>query len=268
MIRRALRLLDHYWRATTVYEDHSLFFFDIWKNVIQARIESDLGSIESMRTTLKKDRTPFDRMDFGAKQASSPSTVARIAKNSLAPKWKAQFLYKLIHHLQARTVVELGCSLGITAAYMAAANPNCSVTTLEGDPFIADYAKRIHQDLGFQNVEVISGRFEDELPDVVHQLMQLDLVFIDGHHTSEATSVNFDIIKSTLQEKSVVVLDDIYWSAEMLDCWHQLKKDRTVTSSLLYYDIGLLFFSKNFNQPLHLEWVDRWMKPWTLIKAL
>jgi predicted O-methyltransferase YrrM len=148
------------------------------------------------------------------------------------------------------------------------ARPGCKIITLEGDPLIAEYARKLHKSLDLKNTKIVVGPFEQTLESVIDPLSALDFVFIDGNHNGKATLENFGVIKPKLQSHSIVVIDDVFWSNDMKACWNQLKNDNMVTASLLYYDLGLLFFNEIFHEPIHINWVDRWLKPWTCIHSI
>lgn len=45
-------------------------------------------------------------------------------------------------------------------------------------------------------------------------------------------------------EKSVFVIDDIYWSPEMKEAWDIIKADERVTVTIDLFYVGLVFFRK------------------------
>ena len=51
----------------------------------------------------------------------------------------------MVNHFGSSTILELGTSFGITTSYLAAANQNGFVITMEGAPEIAKQAERHFQ---------------------------------------------------------------------------------------------------------------------------
>jgi len=51
-----------------------------------------------------------------------------------------------------------------------------------------------------------------------------------------------DLKKAT--EKTVFVFDDIYWSAEMIEAWQEIKHNKKVTLTIDTFYMGLVFFKK------------------------
>jgi predicted O-methyltransferase YrrM len=67
--------------------------------------------------------------------------VASIAKNVTKIKKYGQLLFRMVKEYKPKTVLELGTSLGITTSYLAIANPDANVTTIEGSKEVAAIAE-------------------------------------------------------------------------------------------------------------------------------
>jgi predicted O-methyltransferase YrrM len=82
-------------------------------------------------------------------------------------------------------------------------------------------------------------------------MAQIDMAYIDGNHRLEPTLRYFNQMYPNLHADSVVVFDDIHWSAEMEDAWAAIKKDERVTLTIDLFFIGLAFFKKDFKVKQH-----------------
>jgi len=136
--------------------------------------------------------------DFGAGSAGRSShsrRVGEIAHRSLKNRKFAQLLYRIVQYYQPRTIVELGTSLGVTACYLAAANPEAVVHTLEGSTNIAEIASQNFQRIGLHNLRVTVGNFDETLPHLLAGLQTVDLAFIDGNHRREPTLAYFSKLR-------------------------------------------------------------------------
>jgi hypothetical protein len=58
------------------------------------------------------------------------------------------------------------------------------------------------------------------------------------------------LLKSTNQN-SVLIFDDIYWTADMTKAWEEIKTHPAVTLSIDLYKVGLIFFRKENKQKEH-----------------
>ncbi len=151
-------------------------------------------------------------------------------------------LYRLAADLQPRNIIELGTCLGITTLYLQNAAPGAKVYTLEGCPETAGVAKETFQKAGINDVDLITGNFDDTLPDAIKNLKQLDFVFVDGNHQKEATLKYFEWCLPKIHEDTLLIFDDIYWSEGMKEAWNQIKAHPKVTVTVDLFWIGLVFF--------------------------
>jgi predicted O-methyltransferase YrrM len=171
---------------------HSPFVFDFILQVLRNKSQfQPPEELEELRKTLLNDQSPVEVVDLGAgsrTKADSRRTVAQLAKAALKPPKYAQLLYRLVRHYKPRTMVELGTSLGLTTAYLSAANPEAQIFTIEGSPEIASKAVANFQKLGCENINLLEGNFDDRLPELLRTLDRVDLAYVDGNHRKEPTS--------------------------------------------------------------------------------
>jgi predicted O-methyltransferase YrrM len=177
---------------------------------------------------------------------SGKRTISEIAERSLKSEKYGQLLFRLVNHFKPNTILELGTSLGISTAYLASANPNSKVITIEGCPNIASEAKKNFEILGLKNIESVIGNFDSVLPAALCQLPTADckLVFFDGNHKKEPTLRYFNQCLELADNTSVFIFDDIHWSNEMEEAWEEIKSHPQVTVTIYLFFLGLVFFRK------------------------
>ncbi len=234
---------------------HSPFVYNFIEQVLNDQKKYPAYQrIEEARNMLLQDNRVIVVEDFGAGSNHVHSThrkVSRIAATSLKPKKYAQLLFRVVQYFQPSTVVELGTSLGVTTAYLAAGNPAAQVTTFEGSTAIASIAAQQLAQLQASNVQLIQGDFNQTLPVFLKESGNLDLVFIDGNHRKLPT---LDYVAQCMHrstESTIMILDDIHWSAEMEAAWENIKMNPAVTLSIDLFFVGLVFFRKDFKVPQH-----------------
>lgn len=234
---------------------HSPFIFDFVTNVLNDhRHFYAYDSIELLRTRLLADPTILDVEDFGAGsalQATNKRSIASIAKNAAKNKKLCRLLFRIVQYYKPNIILELGTSLGISSAYMAAANLNAAVVTIEGAPTIAKAAKENHEYLGLNNTRVLTGRFDDILPTVLQQLDSIDLAFIDGNHRFDPTVEYFTKVMLRTTPNSILIFDDIHWSKEMENAWEAIRHHEAVRASIDLFFIGIIFLRPEFKTPQH-----------------
>lgn len=234
---------------------HSPFVFDFIIKVLNDRQPyPEYAPVEKLRSELKRDDSAIEVADLGAgsrKNASALRSVASIARSALKPPRYAQLLFRIAQHYQCRRMVELGTSLGLTSAYLSGHRHAEVLYTLEGAPGIAALAETHFSRLNRNNIVQVTGNFDDTLSSVLAQCGKVDLLYIDGNHRYAPTIRYFEQALPSLHDSSIVIFDDIHWSAEMEKAWRQIIADQRVTLSIDLFFIGLVFFRKEFRVKQH-----------------
>ena len=236
---------------------HSPFVFELIDRVLNDDREFYyFPLIEAARENFNLDNSILNITDYGAGSrlnASNTRSISSIAKSALKPKKYAQLFFRMVNYFGSSTILELGTSLGITTSYLAAANTNANVITMEGSAEIAAVARKHFQYLGLKNIEQVTGNFDETLPGVLARNPQFDFVFIDGNHRLEPTIRYFEWLKPHVHEHTVLVFDDIHWSKEMELAWKQIQADEMVTLSIDLFFIGMVFFRKENKVKQHFS---------------
>jgi len=262
------RYLSYYFKAITTYQVHSPAVYHFIKEVMdQEREYYKFGEIEHLRKLYlqSEDSIPFIELGAGSKKLSGDTRpLAQIAKTSLSPAKTCRILFNAVKFYKCKNILELGSSLGISTAYLASVDDNTNVISLEGNPASANVARHNAKQLELDNIEIITGSFEEILIPALKKIKEVDLAYLDGNHSYDATVEYFNKLLPYLNEKSVIILDDIYWSDEMLDAWKKLQQHPTVTYSIDIYSSGFLFFSKEMKEKQHFTLIENKKKPWQI----
>lgn len=258
-----IKLIYKYFRFKAVASNakghgvHSPFVYNLIRNVLLDKREFyAYEAIEDCRKDLLKDKRVLNIEDFGAgsrSQKSNQRTVSAIAHSSLKPKKFSQLLFRIVNYYQPGNILELGTSLGITSAYLASANDNAKVVTMEGSEEIAAIAQSNFQKLHLKNISLLVGNFDQQLPVFLTNVEKLDIVFIDGNHRLEPTLRYFEMLLSKIHEGSILIFDDIHWSKEMEMSWKQIQEHPLVTVTVDLFFIGLVFFRKENKVKQHFQ---------------
>jgi predicted O-methyltransferase YrrM len=235
-------------KAVNEHGVHSPFVFDLLLGTIYNNKDFyAYAAIENLREELLYSQKIVKCKDPGAgsvKGTSAERTVKQLARRSANPPEHAQLLFRLANHFQPSVALELGTSLGISTAYLASANSKTKLITIEGCEEIAAMAKENFRKLELNNIEAITGNFDDVLPGLLKEIPHLDLVFFDGNHRKAPTLNYFRQCLEKASETSVFIFDDIYWSAEMTEAWNEIKNHEQVTVTLDLFQLGIVFFRK------------------------
>jgi len=245
-LRFAKDYLLHRIKAKTRHGLHSPFVYRLADTVIYDFTPKKVyAEIENLRKNLYSDSRIIKITDLGAGSQVNNNTnkkVGDIARHALKTPKLAQLLYRLAADLKPKNIIELGTCLGITTLYLQKAAPDANVYTLEGSPETAAIAKEVFKTAGEDNIELINGNFDNTLPGVIANLPQLDFVFVDGNHQKDATLRYLEWCLPKVHENTMMIFDDIYWSAGMKQAWNEIKENPKVTVTIDLFWIGLVFF--------------------------
>ena len=247
-LQTVLDFVKHRIKGKTRHGVHSPFVYRLLDEVIyDYHAKNDYSDIEKLRLSLLKDDRWIHITDLGAGSIINKNTkkqVRVLAKNALKSAKLAQLIYRLAANIKPRTIIELGTCLGITTAYLAKAAPEAKVITIEGCPETAALARENLDKLHVQNAELLTGNFDDLLPQIINNTESLDFVYVDGNHRKDATLNYFEWCLPKLSQNSIMIFDDIYWSKGMKEAWTQIKAHPEVSVSIDLFWIGLVFVRK------------------------
>jgi len=250
----ALKYLKYYATASNGkgHGIHSPFVFDFITQLLNDRhLYPEYEKVETLRLKMKADNREVIVEDFGAGSAMAKTnkrSIASIARHAAKPTKWGQLLFRTVKKYQPQTIIELGTSLGITSSYLSLAQTASQLKTLEGAAAIAGVAQQNFDNLGLKNIESVTGNFDDTLPIVLNKLDKLDLAFIDGNHRQQPTENYFNLMLKKTHPGSILIFDDIHWSAEMEAAWHTIKSHPSVKCSIDLFFLGFVFFKEEFKE--------------------
>ena len=248
----ALKWFQYFARASNGrgHGIHSPFVYELVREVFNDdRDYYAYKLIETVRVKLMQDQRVLSVQDLGAgtnQQAGSKKTIREIARTALSDQKFGRLLFRLANFYKTRNVIEMGTSLGISTSYLASADSNIRVITMEGSDAIADIAKETFQKLKLDNISQVTGDFKNHLSTIIDGNPSSDLVFIDGNHRKKPVLEYFEALISKMADESVIIIHDIHWSREMEEAWDTIQNHQQVKMSIDIFSAGLIFFRSEF----------------------
>lgn len=280
--RLAQKYLHYYLKAANGkgHGIHSPFVFDFVLKVLNDRYAyADYAAIEGLRRRLGRDETMLEIEDMGAGsawKAPRQRSIGDITRHAAKPARLGQLLYRIARYYRPARLVELGASLGLSTAYLAAgaregwigggadavgggadAGGGTHVGgggaregagrlwTIEGSGQVAAAAERNLHSLGLE-AQVVTGNFDRVLPGLLQEMGGVDLAFVDGNHRRDPTLSYFNQLMASAGREAVLIFDDIHWSAEMEEAWAAIKNDSRVMLTIDIFFIGIVFLREEF----------------------
>ena len=255
-----------YWQAVTKYQIHAPFAYALVEALLEdKRWYYAFGEIEALRKKMLQSDVRLVRTDYGTGAGHTDGktvTLRSLVKGSASSPRQGRRLFRLAHYFQVQNILELGTSTGIGTMYLASAARKTRFISLEGCPNTAAVAQTNLELLHLDRVAVRVGPFESTLPVALQDLMPLGMVYLDGNHRLAPTLSYFEASLVYSQDQTVFIFDDIYWSAEMMAAWQQLKAHPRVRMTIDFFDFGLVFIDPAIKVQQHLKVVPLWWKPW------
>ncbi|MFP4093796.1 MAG: O-methyltransferase [Cyclobacteriaceae bacterium] len=247
--------LSYWLHAVNQHSLHAPRVYEFYTQIIlKDQPQQDFEAIEALREDLLHDKRKIRVNSPGAPSqvaSSGERSIRHIARHGMSSPRFCRLLYRMARWQQARTIIELGTSLGITTLYLAAACPKARIYTFEGCRETAEVARRHFKLLNRNNIELIEGNIDEQLPPLISRIDQFDLAYLDANHRYAPTLHYYELLRSKSHPTSVIVLDDLYWSAGMSQAWKELRQRPEVSLSLDLFDAGLLFFHPARQQQHH-----------------
>lgn len=244
MFYQVFQYIKFIFKSTNQHGVHSPFVYHLATQCFYDKTEYDAySSIISYKKALLKNESKIKVTDLGAGSQvmkQEGRTVSKMAKNAGTTIKRAKLLYRLTAYFKTETILELGTSLGIGTQAMSLGKPDSKITTIEGCPNISEFAKNNFEKYQLKNINSITGDFKDKLKEFTKN--KYDLIFFDGNHQKEATLIYFETLLNTVNNNSVWIFDDIYWSKGMTEAWETIKKHPKVTVTIDTFFWGVVFF--------------------------
>ncbi|KAB2488081.1 class I SAM-dependent methyltransferase [Priestia endophytica] len=166
------------------------------------------------------------------------------------------FAYDLVRFMQPKLVVELGTQYGVSffsfcqAVKDGGLSTSChAIDTWEGDPHSGLYDKNVFNvvkkiaDKYYPNIaKLVPSKFDDAVDS--YQDQTIDILHIDGYHTFEAVSHDYETWLPKVSTNGIVLFHDIAVQSGgfgVYKLWNTLKEQYPAIQFEHSYGLGVLF---------------------------
>lgn len=226
---------------------HSPNVFNFFKGAIFSKEKFDYSLAENSRKKFIKSSEKIQTLTIGAKgdgKTLVEKKISEIAKKSSSYGKYGRLLQRISAYLKPKKILELGTSLGIGTLYLSAGCPEAKIITVEASKETSEFASRNFKSLGLENIECINAEFENVLEKILKENPDIELIYVDGNHTFEATSSYFLQFRKFASQNAVFLFDDINWSRGMSKAWRDIKNALCTRVSIETMRLGIVFFRK------------------------
>ncbi len=238
----------------TRHSVHSPFVYKLIDEVIKNKREQAVfRKINTVRGNLIKNPQLIEITEFARKRDNTcvshrVRSIGSITRESAISEKYGRLLYRLAAFFKPETVIELGTSLGISTMYLAMANANSKVVTIDACTIKSEQAEAGFKSLGINNIEQHIGLFGSVLPGLIKKEGKLDFAFFDGNHFSGEIISCFESLLTISHNDTVFVFHEIHSSDEMEMTWEQICENSKVTASIDLFGLGVVFLRKELSR--------------------
>lgn len=172
----------------------------------------------------------------------------------------ASTISNITQALESKRLLEIGTAVGVSAAYIAKANKNIVINTIELEPELCFEARCNLRLWRLENrVIVHEGMYQEVMPKLMQNNMY-DVIFKDAYHIGQS---NINLVHHLINIKwqGTLILDDIRWSWDMLKAWNKIKRTPGVAATVDLYHIGIVVIKNNYTEKNHYKYSLRGVIP-------
>lgn len=235
--------IDYRNKRVNAHGIHSPYVFEFYNEVLKKAKKLNIEWAEIYVKNVLQSKVTIRRDDFGAGSGilRENEQVSKIGKVAGTYGKYGKLLTRIIQKYNFQSILEVGTSVGLGTAYMAAASKDVSIDSIEGCGETYSFAKE-NLELMFPGQVKCHHSDFDVFFDKLDNRKYYDLIFIDGNHRKEPTLKYFNILKKHLAPGGLLIFDDIHWSEEMENAWGMIKKDEEITVTIDLFRFGIVSF--------------------------
>jgi predicted O-methyltransferase YrrM len=225
---------------------HSPFVFDLVDVCFNLKFaENDKITLDNYLSILYSDKKTylFDTYGAGSKSKKKHITIKSLAQKASTKGKYWELLYRISKHYKSTNILELGTNFGFGTLAFKAGNPNSFIQSIEGSKILNEINRNNFSKLKLNNIDFIQSSFEEFFKQKNDRIY--DLVFIDGDHIGKNLLLNLDKTIQKCHNETLIIIDDIRWSADMLAAWEQILADKRFHLTIDLFKLGIVLLKTN-----------------------
>ena len=244
-LNRAIHQLQFYLKAADSkgHGTHSPFVYQFITEVLND--DRHFYPYEEISFLLNDLRNDKRKINYNGQDA----TIATIADKLLTQKYN-QLLFRMVEFYKPSYILEVGSSLGITTAFLAAPNQNNLVYTIDSNQHLALIAQQTLKQLNLDNVTILTAD-NHSLNTIANYERKYGLILFNI--SLEDSLDIFTSLETLINEESIIVVTGINKNLNNKLSWEKIKEQRTITMSIELFEMGFLFFRKEILKKQHFK---------------
>lgn len=156
-----------------------------------------------------------------------------------------QSIFRIINHIQASKILEIGTFFGIDTLYMIESNNLANCISLCDNPEMEILARDVFEKQKKPEIKMFAENHMEDLKKSLAILNKVDFVLFNASSDYEQRLDDFKSCLSVIHSGTVFVMKYIHNSPEMEKIWNIAKNHNEVTASIDLYYIGILLFRQD-----------------------
>ena len=225
---------------------HSPFVYDLVDVCFNLKVaKNDKITLDNYLSILYSDKKTylFDTYGAGSKSKKTYTTIKALAKKAGTKGKYWELLNRLSKHYTSTNILELGTNFGLGTLAFKTGNTSSFIQSIEGSKTLNEINRNNFKKLNYNNIEFIQSSFEDFFKQKKNKIY--DLVFIDGDHIGKNLLSNLDKTLQNCHNETLIIIDDIRWSGDMLAAWEQIIADKRFHLTIDLFKLGIVFLKTN-----------------------
>ena len=233
------------------YKTHSPFVYEFINEVLRNKKDyPEFGKLHEHRKTITKSSSVVETVDFGSRAGVKQyvtyiEKVGELSSKRTHSKKRLELLFRLARYFRPKQILEMGTCVGFSSLYLKEGFPEAKLTTMEGCAGLAGIADEGFRKFNFNNINLITGNFNNTLESSLKNIETIDLAFFDGNHQEKPTLYYFEKCMEKMNDDSIFVFDDIHYSPGMDRAWKTICRDPRVSFTIDVFWCGFVFFKKD-----------------------
>ena len=220
---------------------HSPFVFDLVDICFNLKVATnDKKTLDNYLSALYSDKKTyiFDTYGAGSKSKKTHTTIKSLAQKASTKGKYWELLYRISKHYKSKNILELGTNFGLGTLAFKLGNPFSFIKSIEGSNTLIEINRNNFNNFKLNNIDFIQSTFEEFFKQ--RNDLTYDLVFIDGDHIGKNLLTNLDKTLQNCHNETLIIIDDIRWSIDMLAAWEQIIADKRFHLTIDLFKLGII----------------------------
>ncbi len=228
-------------KAKGRHQIHSPFVYNLVDVCFELKVApNDKRLLKKYKEKLYTDKRNYDFDFFGAgsKRKRRSTNIKKHAKNAGTKGKYWDLLYKLSSHYKPTNILELGTNFGFGTLAFKLGFPEVSIESIEGSKTLHSINQINFNSIPINKINLLNYSFESFFKQKNDTFY--DIVFIDGDHIGNHLLKNIENVLKNCHSETLIIIDDIRWSTDMLLAWKQIIADKRFNLTIDLFKLGII----------------------------